>query len=567
MMVYFLKNVMKRDKNLLQIVLWERKNYFMELENISIPATNRFASLYIEQKQPVKDFFHYDITDSNVFEKRMNDLHKRDFARDELAKCIEMYMERFPSSDAIGQSLHKLKNKDSMVVIGGQQAGLLTGPLYTIHKIISIIQLAREQEEKLKKPVIPVFWIAGEDHDYLEINHVFVESERSLKKISYAEGPVEKKMISDITFDKDNMRRWVKKVFEHFGETFYTNEMMNSIEVALSHSKSFVDFFAYIVVDMFKKYGLLVIDSADENLRSLEVPFFRKIIENQQQITDSVLQQQKTINEFDFSNTIEISNHALNLFYYNGTERILLEYSPEKNGFMGKSGDLFFSQAELLDLLTTQPKAFSNNVVTRPMMQEWLFPTLAFIAGPGEIAYWGELKLAFEKLEMSMPPIMPRLNISLMNRAIESDIKELNLQPDSVIRQGISQEKQAYWESVKDQNMDRLINDTKDFLDKQYQQILEKAEKGLVPIVEKNLMFHRNQLDFLQRKTDQMIKLNHDIVLEKYDRIERFLRPNEAPQERLWNIYYFLNKYGEEFIDQLMGVNFQFDGTHKLVRI
>ncbi|MEB6551379.1 bacillithiol biosynthesis cysteine-adding enzyme BshC [Heyndrickxia sporothermodurans] len=539
----------------------------MELETISIPATNRFASLYIDQKQPVKSFFHYDITNSHVFEKRLEDLHKRNFARDELANCIETYMERFPKSGEIKESLLKLKLDDSSVVIGGQQAGLLTGPLYTIHKIISIIHLAKQQEEKLGKPVVPIFWIAGEDHDYLEINHVFVVSERSLKKISYSEGPIDKRMVSDIVYDKNQLSKWIKKVFEHFGETVHTKNIMALIDEALNQSKSLVDFFTYIVVDLFKDYGLLVIDSADKNLRQLEVPFFQELIENQQRITDSVIRQQTLIKENDFPNAIDISENALNLFYYNGMERILLEYQQEKDGFVGKNGEVFFTKNELLDILEENPSAFSNNVVTRPIMQEWLFPTLAFIAGPGEIAYWGELKLAFEGLQFQMPPIIPRLNISLLERSIESDMNELNLDVEKVIRNGLQDEKQVYWDSIKNHDLERLINESKAFLETQYKQMEAKADKGLLPIVEKNLQFHQNQLDFLQRKADIMISEKNDVMLERYNRIERLLKPNGAPQERIWNIYYFLNKYGETFIDQIMTLQYQFDGKHKLIRI
>lgn len=539
----------------------------MELENISIPATNRFASLYLEQEEPVNHFFHYDIKEKTVFKKRMEDLHNRNFARQELVKCIEQYMDRFPKSNEIQQSLNKLQQDDSLVVIGGQQAGLLTGPLYTIHKIISIIILAREQEEKLKCPVIPVFWIAGEDHDYLEVNHVYAESERSIKKISYAEGPIDKRMVSDLEFDKEHMQKWVNKVFEHFGETLETKKIMKSIDEAIIHSRTIVDFFTYLVVDMFKKYGLLVIDSADKQLRELEKPFFRSMIENYEKITEQVLKQQNIINGFDFPNTIDISENALNLFYYDGHERQLLEYNKVKNGFVGKSGDCFFTRDDLLTLLEEKPEAFSNNVVTRPIMQESLFPTLAFIAGPGEIAYWGELKLAFESLNIFMPPIIPRLNITFLERSIESDIKHLNLSAEKIIRNGLEMERQQYWNSIKDQTTETIIDETSVFLEKQYQYLKDSADKSLLPIVEKNLQFHLKQLEFLQRKANLLTMQKNDNSLERLNRMERLLRPNGAPQERLWNIYYFMNKYGEEFLSQIMQLNYVFDGTHKLIRI
>ncbi len=163
----------------------------------------------------------------------------------------------------------------------------------------------------------------------------------------------------------------------------------------------------------------------------MEKDFFIRLIEGSKKITDSVLDQQRKLEDSGFNNTIEISENAANLFYYDELtkSRILLEYQPETDLFVGKSGDVQFTFNEMLQ--GSRGKAsdqLSNNVVTRPIMQEWLFPTLAFIAGPGEIAYWSELKQAFEHFELKMPPIVPRLNITLLERSVETDLQELNLE-------------------------------------------------------------------------------------------------------------------------------------------
>ncbi|KQL54728.1 bacillithiol biosynthesis cysteine-adding enzyme BshC [Heyndrickxia shackletonii] len=539
----------------------------MDLENIFIPATNRFASLYIEQQKPVKDFFHYDITDQNVFEKRYKDIQSRTFEREKLADCIETYMKNFSLSNEIKESLDKLRQPASVVVIGGQQAGLLTGPLYTVHKLISIIHLAREQEQKLQVPVVPVFWIAGEDHDYLEVNHVFVEKDRSINKLSYAEGPIDKRMVSDVEFDQIHMKKWVKKVFEHFGETEYTNQLLRMMESTIDQSKTFVDFFSNIILSLFSKYGVLLIDSADKQLRKLEVPFFKQIIEQSSSITDLVLQQQEYIRSFDFSNTIEIGKNAVNLFYYDGKERILLDYFPEDECFIGKNEKAKFTKMELLTELENHPEHFSNNVVTRPMMEEWLFPTLAFIGGPGEIAYWAELKLAFEHMGFEMPPVIARLNLTILERSIDADMKELQLDTEKTVRDGVADERNKYWNSVKDETLDGLVLEARDWLENQYSQILSRSDKGIEPLIEKNLSIHLRQLEFLQRKINVNIEQKHDNVLEVYDRIERSLKPNNTPQERIWNIFYFINKYGQTFIDDLLSLPYEFDGTHKLIRL
>ena len=128
-------------------------------------------------------------------------------------------------------------------------------------------------------------------------------------------------------------------------------------------------------------------------------------------------------------------------------------------------------------------------------------------------------------------------------------------------------ERQEYWNSIKDQTTETIIDETSVFLEKQYQYLKDSADKSLLPIVEKNLQFHLKQLEFLQRKANLLTMQKNDNSLERLNRMERLLRPNGAPQERLWNIYYFMNKYGEEFLSQIMKLNYVFDGTHKLIRI
>lgn len=117
-----------------------------------------------------------------MWRERLKDLSSRFFAREELAAYLSSYHNKFGSS-VMQSAIEKLKDPSSVAVVGGQQAGLLTGPLYTIHKIISIIVLAKEQEKQLQVPVIPVFWVAGEDHDLDEINFVHTSEEN---------GPVKK---------------------------------------------------------------------------------------------------------------------------------------------------------------------------------------------------------------------------------------------------------------------------------------------------------------------------------------------------------------------------------------
>lgn len=539
----------------------------MELESLYIPATNRFASLYIQQEPPVTSFFHYNLDKPGLYADRVKDINLRDFPREALVEVIEGYMKPFPSSGEVKRSMKKLK-EDAVVVIGGQQAGLLTGPLYTIHKVISIIKLAKEQEEKLNYPVIPVFWIAGEDHDYQEINHVFVEQNGKLEKTGYPERATDKRMASEFTFNKETMRKWVNQVIRHFGETEFTNGLLRDLDDAIMRSETIVDFFSGIIMSLFKEYGLLIIDSAYPPLRELEKPYFHHLIEGSEIISEKVREQQNIISENGFPLTIEMKADAANLFINENGERILLE--REGDAFRGKNGEIHYTLGQLEEILDSEPHRFSNNVVTRPMMQEWLFPTLAFIAGPGEIAYWGELKRAFEWAGNKMPPIVPRLNLTILERDVKRNADELSLSLDTVLKDGVEREKLQYWESVRDTDLESRINEAERMLMASYEGILPRAaavDKGLENIIEKNLSFHKQQFEYLRLKTNHSLQSKYQLQLGKYERIEASLKPGGAPQERLWNLYYFINRYGESFVKGLMELPMEFDGKHKVISI
>ncbi|WP_053366103.1 bacillithiol biosynthesis cysteine-adding enzyme BshC [Bacillus sp. FJAT-27245] len=544
----------------------------MEISNLSLPAANRFASEYLEQSEAVTPFFHYTYNKPGVYRDRLEELALRDYPRERLAAHIEAYMSRFGDSGEIRKSIEKLKRPDSAVVIGGQQAGILTGPLYTIHKAISIIRLAKLEQERLGVPVVPVFWIAGEDHDYDEVNHLFVPAGTSAEKWIFPQKTSGKKMVSEIEIDREACGAWVSKLIAHLGETDHTKELVKAIEHSLEAHSSFTDFFAALILHLFKDSGLLIVDSGNKELRQLESGKFEAIINSHAEISESLLSQQEEIRKQGFTNTIEASKNSANLFYYDRRleERILLEFDPLEERFTGKGGSIVFTKEELLQIAREEPFRLSNNVVTRPLMQEWLFPVLAFIGGPGEIAYWAELKLVFEHFGMKMPPIVPRLNITILERPVEDDIQELELDITGAIIQGTASEEEKFLSSLRDEELEEAFARAKAEIIRQYEGLVGKAAgsaPALLPLMKKNEAIVLAQVAFLERKLEEAIRLKHKAVLDKFARVNLALRPESSPQERVWNIIYYLNKYGLDFVERLSDLEYEFDGKHKLVRI
>ena len=544
----------------------------MEMLNLSLPAANRFATDYLAGSAELQSFFHYNYKNDSDYVHRLDELKNRSFMRTELADHIESFMSRFPHSDNIAANIQKLRQQNSVAVIGGQQAGILTGPLYTIHKVISIIKLAEQKEAELGVPVVPVFWIAGEDHDYHEVNHVYVMNNNKQEKWIYPEKNLEKKMISEVCLNKDLCYSWVEEIVETYGETEHTKEILAFALQSLDSAQSFVDFFATIIMELFKDSGLLIVDSGDKELRKLEKEYFMKQIIEHQEITAAVFNQQEKTSGAGYPNMIDISGNAANLFYYDEeeNERILLQFDEASSRFKSKNGEVSFSFEELMEIATEYPEKLSNNVVTRPLMQEWLFPTLAFIGGPGEIAYWSELKLVFDYFGLKMPPLVPRLNITILERSVETDLEELDLALEEVLISGTNKHELKFIDSLKDREVEELFSDVKSLLAEKYGQVREKSNEidpALIPMLEKNEIILMNQISFMEGKIVEAVCRKHDHILRKFTRVENALRPGGSAQERVWNPFYYLNKYGIGFISDLLQQNYQFDGTHKIIKM
>ncbi|UGB32567.1 MULTISPECIES: bacillithiol biosynthesis cysteine-adding enzyme BshC [Bacillaceae] len=542
----------------------------MEIVELSLRSSNQFINDLTEKKLHVESFFDYNVHSSSLFRERAEDLRERTYQREELATYLKNYTNRCLNSDEkILENIERLKNPDSLVVIGGQQAGLLTGPLYTIHKIISIIVLAEKEEKELGVPVIPVFWIAGEDHDFVEINHVFIEKNQIARKLAIKDSPVKKQPVSQLELNKQKTFDWIDQVFEAFGETDYSNQLISTLKQFAEESSTYVEFFEKVIMDLFKDKGLVLINSGDHELRKLEKSYFKSILEQNERIYDAVKEQQQKMQSLDYHPIIEMTDNSANLFYHHDGERFLLERISHNEYEVSEIG-FTITRAELFDLIETNPEKFSNNVVTRPLMQEYLFPTLAFIAGPGEVTYWSELKGVFSLFDIKMPPVLPRLQMTILERAIDRNIKETGVELEAVLQEGVMSSMNNFLKEMSPVDMAPLIEEAKKEISEIHTKLVDAAlliDQSLEPMLKKNGHFIKEHLDFIYKTVENRKKQQHDSQLSKFKSIEQSLLPNLHPQERVWNVYYYLNKFGPNFVGELLNLSYSFNGTHKIVKI
>jgi bacillithiol synthase len=537
----------------------------MRLEEIKL-QTSPFLEKYLNGDEDAASFFDYKEPFNNrEFLARQQELKNYTFPRNELTEYLYSYNRKIGTSDKTINNIKKLKSSNGLAVVGGQQAGLLTGPLLIIYKCISIIQLAKQAEKELGVAVAPVFWIAGEDHDMDEINHVMVPKNDTAKKISLKAASSVKSSASLWQWNPDDVKPWLQDVFRSFGETAFTNDFLAQTDRFLYESDSIVTFFAKLLSHWFSEEGLILLDSGDPEFKKLQSNFLEQMIRNNLDIDQGFRIQTKNLNDKGFNDPIEVQENNAHLFYTINGERILL--FRNEHGFTSKEKDFTISEDELLKEAEFYPEKFSNNVVTRPLMQEFLLPTLSFIAGPGEISYWAALGKVFRHFDRKMPVLMPRLSITLVPQKINGLLSSKNLKADQVLVEGTEKYKREWFNENRPVETNDSIETVKSDILKSYSQLVKLAEEidpKLLPVTEQNLNRILSEVDYIEQKMEQRVRKKVKIPLAEFDEIMLQLKPGGVLQERVWNVYQYMNEEGSDLIKYLLEYPFSFNEKHKI---
>lgn len=298
----------------------------------------------------------------------------------------------------------------SRVVVTGQQAGLLLGPLYTIYKSITSIQLAADLS-RTDAPVIPVFWTASDDHDFDEINHTTLLTRRQeLLTLRYtpskAEGYIAGMPSGEIPLTPQ-LKELLQLAVENTFSSEQTKDVQFFLEESLSQADSFANWFSRIQARLFSDTPLRVFDPRLPTARRLAARIIEQEIEVPLRSTSLLIETGKQLASLGFGIPIQRVPHACNFFLEVEKRRLPVFY--EGGRFHLPDAKLSFSEADLKALLKNEPLRFSGNVALRPVIQQFLFPTVAYVAGPGEVAYWAQLKPLFEFFDQPMPVVYPRM--------------------------------------------------------------------------------------------------------------------------------------------------------------
>jgi bacillithiol biosynthesis cysteine-adding enzyme BshC len=478
------------------------------------------------------------------FEQRAAYLDTRDYARESLADTLTTYHRNLGANAETQRMIEELRQKETLVVITGQQAGILTGPLYTLYKAMTIIRLAEEQRSKLGRPVVPIFWIASEDHDWLEIQKTFYlnSEEKPVPCLLPGDGGGE-------SVGNQPVPSWEKIEIQLRGlpDSEFRAVVLKQCQKFAEQAKNLTQWFALTLQWLVQKWGLIFFDPQLPEFKHLAAPMYEQILKMHADVRVALAERTREWVNLGFKPQIQPTGGEVNLFLAVPERRAILR-SDQAYYLRGQEEP--WELDALNALLVLAPERFSPNVVTRPVVQEYLFPTLAYVPGPGELNYWAQLGQVFAVFGFVMPILFPRLSAVVLTASWQKSLNKEALTVDDVYR-GLAEHRER---CVREQDTQEI--------DERLQHLRKQIEKGyaeLEPLEEIHVNVHdwliRNeakvifQLEYLKKKIWQAQRKRCRKALDRLQHLEDGITPNHAKQERVLNPLSFVARYGLSFVD------------------
>ncbi len=471
---------------------------------------------------------------------------------------------------AVAANIDALRDPESVAIVTGQQAGFFGGPLYTIYKTITALQLAEEVAEETGRPVVPVFWIAGEDHDFEEIAHASILHRNEIVQLEYPEselpndgrdnaGPVGRIELSG------EINALLNTLDDHLPASDFKPRVMGPLRDAYREGIPIGDAFARLIRSVFSETGLVLVKPDDVRLKRLARPLFRRDLTDSQTAVDAVLSAGEQLERDGYHAQVHAAPTNLFLLDENGR----LPIDREEGGFRLRGTDRTFTDAELLDRLDASPEDFSPNVVLRPLMQDALLPTLAYIAGPGETSYFAQYKAVYEWADVQMPLIYPRASVSLVESKVQSVLDAFDLSVadftgdveqlfQTLVVGGMEVDVDAVFGEALAQ-IHGAINNLKPHVEEVDRTLGKSAEAARATIA--------NEMNDLKQRVVRAEKRQQDELRAKLDKACVNLVPDGSLQERRINVLYFLNKYSPALISDLHAALSTDTSAHQVVNL
>lgn len=509
-----------------------------------LPFSNLFSD-YCSDFNKISDFFEFNPFDPSDIEKKIKTTNFTQ--RVELESVLKEYNDHnLMHPKAISNLKSLIEEDDVYTVVTGQQLIVSGGPMFTVYKILTAIEYARRIETKFGKKVVPVFWLADEDHDFDEIAKIGFPQGIEWVSPGLTQPNLTGKRVAEIEIT-DEMVSFIQTLDDKLITTEFKVEILDLLNSCYPKGENHGKSFGRLITKLFSRFGLLLAGSSREIARV----FLNKTIVSLIQKTDEIatcLENTSTQLEKLYHRQAAVTSSN---WFYVGKDGARQKMHYEKGNWT--TTNTSFTTSELIENVTKSFGFISPNVFMRPIIQDSLLPNLAYIAGPGEVSYYAQMKDLYQLCDQSMPIIVPRFSATILEGSVKKYFEELPFRlidyseriedlESRFLKESNAFDVAGFIESFK--------SDIENIADSRLS-IIEEFDKTLTGTLQKVKSDQLNLLENLRSKMFKSAKNSLEVQIKRINKVQFATFPNRNLQERELAFIYILNKYGFGAIDKL----------------
>jgi bacillithiol biosynthesis cysteine-adding enzyme BshC len=511
--------------------------------NLPYAETGYYSPLiidYLQQKKSLLPFYHR-FPDRDSFKQQIEEKQATftTASRTLLVDRLKAQYTAFKPTQATLDNIDALLEEGTFTITTGHQLNLFTGPLYFVYKILHVINLSEALNKRFpENRLVPVFWMATEDHDFEEINFFNVKGQK-VRWTSDHGGAVGR-------YPLEGMDQVLEQFEAVLGKSDRARQLLELFEKAYLDHRTLADATRYLVNELFGRFGLVVIDGDDPHLKRS----FAGVVKHELTDHKAYSEIERTTRALEQAGyPKQVHPREINLFYLtpNGRHRII----REGDRFYINDTDLTFTPGELMNQLTGEPGRFSPNALLRPLYQELVLPNLCYIGGGGELAYWFQLKDCFASFDVSFPLLLLRNSVLVMSDKQQQKLEKLGRNVSELFLPKNEMEDRH----VRD--LSKIVIDfdpQRRYLKEQFAGLYDIARQTDKSFLGAVAAQEKKQLNGLNKLEKRLLKAQKRKLADQLDRliaIQSELFPGGSLQERHDNLAGLYLEYGPELFDKL----------------
>ena len=515
-----------------------------------IPHTTRLFTDFLAYSPAVQQFYPRSPSFREWMPDEASQINYEPSRRQRVADILKRQNKSWNASAQTLASVERLRN-GAAAVVTGQQVGLFGGPMFAIYKALTAVKLA-EEARAAGVDAVPIFWLATSDHDLAEVNHISLLADGKLQTLATPSHGVAGAPVSEVRLGEQ-----VLLLVEQAAKTLGDCDVTRWLREAYRPGETLGTAFARLYARLFAEWGVVLLDASDRELHRVAEPVYRAAVERAAELDDALLARGKALEAAGYHQQVKVTASSVLLFALQDGARTAMHRRANGAGaeFIvdGEGGTKKVSQSDLLEQVAASPELFSPNVLLRPVVQDYLLPTLAYTGGAAETAYFAQVGAVYELLAGRVTPIVPRFSATLVEPKIGRLLERHGVTMLDVFG-GSDALRQKLAARSLPQSLQAAFDTMNKALDSNLATIREKLElldRTLVDATQTAGSKMHHQLERLYTQAARAEAQKGELVGRHAEMLAQALYPNKGLQEREIGGVYFIARYGAELLHQI----------------